>query len=189
MKRKLFTGVILLSFVTLTFMSCEKIKDLTDVPIETTLSTDIEATSATPGESSLKSCSIAVFSFEGTAIIDPTEDDDIDKYWDKIRSWEVKKIHNRIRTITEAATLIEGELIVKDQETKEILFTKKVENVSLSNGADVMNIIGADYKKIITTLEDKHSLEVTLKGDVNRAGVVIVFALGFDVKVIANPLN
>ncbi len=185
MKRKLFTGVILLSFVTLTFMSCEKL----DIPIETTLSTDIEATSATPGESSLKSSNIVAFSFEGTAIIDPTEDDDIDKYWNKIKSWEVKRIHNRIRSITESATLIRGELIVKDQETKAILFTKEVENVSLSNGADVMNIIGADYKKIVTALEDKHSLEVTIEGDVNKAGVVIVFALGFDVKVIANPLN
>lgn len=189
MKRKLFTGVILLSFVTLTFMSCEKIKDLTDVPIETTLSADIPVTSASATESSLKSGSVMTYSFEGSAVIDPTSDEDIEKYWSKIRSWEVKKFNGIVRTISQAATLIQGDLTVKDDETKETLFTKKVENISLSNGSDVMEVVGGDWKKVIDAFDAGHSVEVSIKGDVNRPGVVIVFTLGFDVIVVANPLN
>ena len=189
MKRNLFTAVVLLSFISLTFMSCEKIKDLTDIDVETTLSTDVEATSALAVESNLKSSSIAVYSFEGTAVIDPTDDAEINKYWKKIRGWEVKKIHNRIRTISMAAIMIQGELTVKDQETEAVLFTKKVQNINLSGGAEVMSIVGADYSKIISALEAKHSLVVSIKGDLNKPGVVMLFALGFDVKVIANPLN
>ena len=193
MKRKLFTVAIVLSFVSLTFMSCEEVKDITDVPIETTLSVGVSATSANGNatENSLKSTSVNVdvYPFEGSAVIDPTDDADIDKYWKKIRSWEIKKIHNSVSTITQAATLIKGKLTVKDNETNAELFTKEVEDVSLSNGADVMSIVGEDYTQIISALEDQHSLLVEFKGDLNTPGVIMVFTLGFDVKVIANPLN
>ncbi len=188
MKRKLLSAVVLLSF-SLTFMSCEEILDLADIPIETTLSTDVQATSASATESSLKSAGEIVYSFEGSATIDPTDDAEVDKYWNKIRSWEIKRIHNSIRTITKNATLIKGELVVTDEETKTVLYTEEVENVNLSTGAEIMNIVGADYKQIITALEAKHSLVVTFRGDLDQAGVAMVFALDFDVKIMANALN
>jgi rRNA maturation endonuclease Nob1 len=189
MKRKLLPAVILLSLVSLTFMSCEEILDLTDIPIETTLGTDVQATSAQAAGSSLKSSSEAVYAFEGTAVIDPTDDAEVEKYWEKIRNWEVQKIHNSIRTISMAATMLQGELIVTDKETEAVLFTKEVQNVSLSGGAEIMNIVDADYKKIISALEAKHSLVVTIRGNLDKPGVMMVFTLGFDVKIIANPLN
>ena len=189
MKRNLFTAVVLLSFVSLTFMSCEKIKDLTDIPIETTLDVDVPATSAMAVKSSLKSTSEAVYPFEGSAIIDPTSDSDINKYKKKIRSWEIKKLMNRVKNIHTPSTLIKGELVITDEETDDVLLKKEVTNLKLTTGAVVMEIMGSDWTKVTDALGELHSLRVNLKGDIDKPGVVILFGIGLDVKIIANPLN
>ncbi len=189
MKRNLFTAVVLLSFVSLTFMSCEKIKDLTDIPIETTLDVDVPATSAMAVENSLKSASEAVYPFEGSAIIDPTSDSDINKYKKKIRSWEVKKLTNRVKRIHTPATLIKGELIITDEETDDVLLKKEVTNLNLTTGSVVMEIMGSDWTKVTDALGELHSLRVSMKGDLDQPNVEINFGIGLALKIIANPLN
>lgn len=189
MKRNLFTAIVLLAFVSLSFMSCEKIKDLTDIPIETTLDVDVPATSALATESSLKSTSETVYPFEGSAVIDPTSDSDINKYKKKIRSWEIKKLMTRVKTIQAPATLIKGELIITDEETDDILLKKEVTDLKLTTGAVVMEIMGSDWTKVTDALGELHSLRVNLKGDLDKPGVVILYGVGLNVKVIANPLN
>jgi hypothetical protein len=189
MKRNLFTAVVLLSFVSLTFMSCEKIKDLTDIPIETTLDVDVPATSALATESSLKSNSEAGYPFDGSAIIEPTSDSDINKYKKKIRSWEVKKLTNRVKNIHTPATLIKGELVITDEETDDVLLKKEMTNLRLTTGVVVMELMGSDWTKVTDALGELHSLKVSFKGDLDKPGVVIVFGIGLDVKIIANPLN
>ncbi|GEM_PF-2404270 len=189
MKSKLLSTVVLLSFISLTFMSCEEMKDMTDVSIETTLDVDVPATSAMAVKSSLKSTSEAVYPFEGSAIIDPTSDSDIDKYKKKIRSWEIIKLMNRVKSIETPATLIKGELIITDEETDDVLLNEEVTNLELTTEAVVMEITGSSWTKITDALGDLHSLKVTLKGDVDKPGVVILFGIGLDVKIIANPLN
>ena len=189
MKRNLFTAVVILSFISLTFMSCEKIKDLADIPIETTLDVDVPATSAMAGENSLKSTNEAVYPFEGSAVIDPTSDSDINKYKKKIRSWEVKKLTNSVKNIHIPATLIKGELVITDEETDDVLLKKEVTNLKLTTGAVVMEIMGSDWTKVTDALGELHSLKVSMKGDLDQPNVEINFGIGLALKLIANPLN
>ncbi len=189
MKKQMFLKVFLLFFMSLMFSNCEKIKDLTDVDFDASLKADIQATSVAGEYMNLLKVSEAYYPFSGSAVIDPTSNSDIKKYWKKIRKWEVKKITVRIKSISEPTNLIKGDLTISDESTESILLQKHVEDMPLSNGTTVLTLTGSDWSKIIKALDSKHSLMVEVSGALDKPSVNVTFQVILDLKVTANPLE
>ncbi len=188
MKKQVYFRIALLFFMSLMFFNCEKIKDLTDVDFDASLKADVSALSSAAASPELKNIE-ATYPFSGSAIIDPTSNSDIKKYWKKIRKWEVKKVTVRIKNISEPANLVHGKLIISDSSTESILLEKDATNMSLSNGTVVLTLTGSDWSKIIKALDSKHSLMVEVSGALDKPSVSVTFQVILDLKVTANPLE
>ena len=188
MKKKIFINLSVLFFISLTFSSCEKIKDLTDVDFDASLKADIPVTSAAAGMNDLKTTD-ATYPFGGSAVIDPASNSDIKKYWKKIRKWEVKKITVKINSISEPATLVHGKLTVLDNSTEAILIKKDAENMSLSGGTVILTITGSNWNELINALDAKHLLIVEVSGALDKPSVNVTFRVILDLKITANALE
>ena len=184
MLSSLFIGAMLM------FSSCEKIKDLTDVDFDADLKADVQTMSE--GEEAatvLKGTQEKVYHFEGHATVDPTSESEVKKYWKKIRAWEVKRITVVVKNISKEAVLQEGQLVVKDESTNEILFSETVSDLQLRSGAAVFSISGADWGEVISALTDKHSLVVGVEGDLDQPSVSVTYGVVISVKITANIFN
>jgi hypothetical protein len=189
MKKILLLSSFVIS-VMLLFSSCEKIKELTDIPIDADLNADISTISEHASSSAgLKGATAQEYSFSGTATINPTDNEDIDKYWKKIREWEVKKVVVKVKNASKEAVLLNGQLVIKDKSTDEILFVEDVENVQLKSGTIVFSISGADWGEVISALNSKHSLVVGINGALDEPGVSITYGVVISLKVTANIFN
>ena len=188
MKKQMYLRITLLFFMNLMFFNCEKIKDLTDVDFDASLKADVSALSSAAVSPELKNIE-ATYQFSGSAIIDPTSNSDIKKYWKKIRKWEVKKITVRIKNISEPTQLVHGKLTISDSSTETILLEKDATNMPLSNGTVVLTLTGSDWSKIIKALDSKHSLLVKVSGALDKPSVNVTFQVILDLKVTANPLE
>ncbi len=174
----------------LMFPSCEKIKDLTDIDFDTDLKADVSTMSeGTPVSAGLKSAAEQGYAFEGSAVIDPTSDSQVNKYWKKIRTWEIKKIQVKIKNIDHDAVLKEGKFEIKDDSTGDVLFTENVQNKQLSHGTIVMTISGAEWSKVTDALDAKHSLRVGVEGTLDQPAVSVTYEVMVSVKVTANIFN
>ncbi len=189
MKKQMFLKVFLLFFMSLMFSNCEKIKDLTDIDFDASLKADIQATSVAGEYMNLLKSSEASYPFGGSAVIDPTSNPDIKKYWKKIRKWEVKKLTVRIKSISEPSNLLYGDFEISDESTEGILLKKHEEDMPLSNGTTVLTLTGSDWSKIIKALDSKHSLIVKVSGALDKPSVSVTFQVILDLKVTANPLE
>jgi len=185
MKKHLFFRVVLLFFISLMFSNCEKVKDLTDIDFDATLKADVSATSASAATNELKAVEDS-YPFSGSAVIDPTSNADIEKHWKKIREWQVKKITVKIKSISEPANLLYGDLTISDESTESVLLEKHAENMSLSAGSTVMTISGSDFGKIVSALDAKHSLKVKVSGALDKPSVSVTYQVIIDLKVTAN---
>jgi len=185
--------LLLSSFVVgvmLMFSSCEKIKDLTDIPIDADLSADISTISeGAAASASLKGANEQEYNFSGSATIDPVDNADIDKHWKKIRAWEIKKVTVKVKNVSKDATLKNGQMVIKDKSNGEILFAEDVENLQLKSGVTVFSISGADWGEVISALDSKHSLEVGISGALDQPGVSVTYGVVISVKVTANIFN
>jgi len=188
--RKIVSLSILLAGGLLMFSSCEKIKDLTEVDFDADLKADVQTLSEPEAVSTdLKAASVSSYAFEGSAVIDPTSDSKVNKYWKKIRNWEVKRITVQVKNISKEAVLNNGQLVVKDESTGEILFSEDVSNLHLKSGTTVFSISGADWGDVISSLNDKHSLVVGVEGDLDQPGVSVTYGVVISLKITANIFN
>jgi hypothetical protein len=181
MKKLGLLSLIAFSIVLLTFTSCDKAEELADITFDATLSTDINATSVseTRGDS---------YSFSGSAIVDPTSDPDIKEYWDNIKNFEVKKITVKVKEIAEETNLLEGHLLVNDNNTQEELYTAAAEALPLTPGTVILTVTEGDWGKITNALNNKHALFTAVEGAIDKPGIDIKFEVIIDLKVTANPL-
>ena len=179
---KLFSLFTIISVVAF-FTACDEVTDLADVKFDANLSKDVDVTSASE---TLKGDSL--YSFEGSELIDPREDDDINKYWDLIKSWEIKKVVITIKSIDEPAHLDNMELSLVDNNTQDSLFSYSVNNVELEEGTKVLEVNQADWNNIINALNEKHKIMASLSGAVEKPSLNIVFKVSLSTKITANPL-
>ena len=182
MNKLKFLSVIIFGALLVTLSSCDKVNDLADVTFDASLSTDISATSA--GETRADT----TYAFGGSAIIDPTSDENINKYWDNLKSWNIQKVILKVKTISQNATMTEGHLVVKDNNTEDILFTADATDFPLTAGTVIMEVTSGDWAGTEAALMAQHSLFVSLDGALDQPGVEVTFEFVVDSKITANPL-
>jgi len=165
----------------ITFASCDKVKDLADVTFDATLSTNIDATSEGETRETL-------YPFSGSKVISPTDEENIEKYWDNIKEWVGKNIVVKVEFIDQYANLTDGHLIIKDQTTDEVLYTADADNMLLKPDAEIIHVTTADWTKLIAAMEAKHDLFVTVDGNLDKPSILITFKVELEVSITASAL-
>ena len=176
-----FLSLIAFGALLLTFTSCDKVKSVADVTFDASLNSSIDATSASETRA-------VNYTFSGSSVIDPTSDDDINKYWDNIKNWDIQKITLKVNSITQDANLVEGHLSVKDNSSQDVLYTADASNLPLTAGTTIFEITDGDWTSIVNALSAKHPLLVSFDGAIDQPNVAITFGVIIDLKITANPL-
>jgi hypothetical protein len=181
MKNLKLLTVITFGAILVTFASCDKVTDLADVTFDATLSTTIDATSASETRD-------IVYPFSGSEIINPTDDDNIDKYWDNIEEWVGKDIVVKVDFIDENANLTNGHLLIMDHSTEEAVYQADAANMLLEPDAEIIHVTNADWSKLITALEAKHQLYVEVSGALDKPSIKITFKVELETEITASAL-
>ncbi len=180
-KLKLLT-VIVFGALLVTFSSCDKVSSLGNVTFDASLSSDISATSA--GETRTSD-----YAFSGSAVIDPSSDENINKYWDNLVSWSIQKVTLKIKSISQDATLTEGHLVVKDNNTQDTLFTANATNFPLTVGTTILEVTEGKWAGVESALMAQHSLFASIDGSLDQPNVDVTFNIILDSKITASPLQ
>ncbi len=180
--------VVLMVLLSASFTSCEKIKGIFDVDVETTLSGDLEIDIP---ESATKAA--GYYEFESFAVIDPTVNDDVADNADRIKEITADGI---IATVTNVS--------IGDQPTDDLVlfkgttFTIENSNIEASwelqsewpikKGSelkleDVQSIYG-EVSKILTTVEP---FTISCIGAASLKGISITIAIDIKTTITGNP--
>lgn len=176
---------ILLFFIGATFTSCEKAKSLLDVKFDSELSGDLNVTVPAEG---LKSAALgAGDSFSKSVTIDPKSDADIEKYFDKLKSFDVQEVTGTVKSVTGGPVkILSGTISVTSGST---VASWSVTNFNVTNGATiVLDNSGGQWDKVNKILDEKKSFTASIEGTSDKGGVSFTIRVTIKVKVTANPL-
>ena len=163
------------------FSACDSAKDLADITFDASMDANIDAVSASETRA-------IGYTFSGSAIIDPTSDENIKKYWDNIKEWNIQKITVKVLEIEEDAELLQGSLVVKDNNNQALLYTAEAESLPLTPGTMIMEITDGDWSQITGALNQQHALLASVEGALDKPDIHITLLITIYVRVTANPL-
>ena len=169
---------LLIAFVItlLVFAGCEKAKEALDVTFDATFHADlnVEVPVADRG------------SFYASETIDPLADPNIEKYLDKIKSWEIQEVTGEIIEISKNITLVTADLIVYSASKSatwhfenEALFLGKTLTLDNANG---------QWDTIALILDEKTVFTIDISGSTDQDNVTFTIRVTIKTKVTANPL-
>lgn len=160
--KKRIVAASLLSMV-LILSSCQKIKDLITVKVKADFSVTLPVTISSP---ELKSTEGA---FLSTANLDPLSDEDLIKYKDQIKGFELTGMTGTISDLSAGVTLTNAKLVVNtDANSAEWNFT----NLTLANGTVVTFSDDANqWAKINDILDEQKVITVTFSGISSQTNV------------------
>ena len=183
-------GIVALAILlTTSFTSCEKVKGLFDVDVETTMSGDLDidipesATKATGN-----------YEFETSVVIDPMDNGDVEENADKIRKITADGI---IATVTDVS--LNGQSTDDLKLFKGTTFT--IENSSISASWTLQDEwpiqVGTElkledvqgiYNEVTTILTTLEPFKVTCTGAASLKGISITIEIDINTTVTGNPL-
>ncbi len=171
---------ILLFFISATFSSCEKIKSLVDVKFDSEFYTDVTV-DILPG----------ITNFNESATINPRDDSDYDKYYDKLKKFDIKEITGTIKSVNqemgaEPVTIKTGKISFKSG-TIEASWAISNFLVEVGNSV-VLDNSGGQWDKINDILDAKKEFTARVEGNTDKGDVTFVVHLVIKAEVTANPL-
>ncbi len=167
-----------------TLSSCEKIKSLADVKFNSELGTDLNVT---VGSGTEKSTQIAGYTFSESADVNLHDDQNIDKYFDKLKGFEVQEVTGTVKSVISGpVTITNGKLsIVSGASTA----TWLIKNFQVQTNATLtLNNNGGQWDIVNGFLNDKKDFTVTVEGTTDKDNVSFTLHVLVKVKVTANPL-
>ena len=174
---------ILLFLIGTTFSACEKVKSLADVKFDSQLSADIDITVPAEG---LKSASTAGYNFSGQATIDPRSDSEIDKYFDKLKSFDIKEMKGTFKNVSDPVKIMTGTVSVSSGST---VASWPIADYEVANGNSiVLDNADGQWDKVNKILDGKNSFTAKIEGTTDKAGVSFTITVLIKVEVTANPL-
>jgi len=176
--------ILMLVALTTFFTSCESIKSVFDVEVETTLSGDLDIDVEEPA---VKSAGDTYF--EANTVIDPMTDEQVEKYADNIK---------QIRADNIAATVIdsnldgvifrEGMTITMGNGDKSVTWRTGNEYAIVPGLEFILPDTGGLYNAVSDILTAKEMITVSCTGYCNKTGVKVKLRTFIETTVIANPL-
>jgi len=161
----------------LTFLSCNKVKELADVTFDATYNTDLNVVVPAEGRS---------VSFDTEATIDPASDPEVEQYLDNIVGINVQSMTATITSISKDVTLVTADLTVSNANHST---GWTMENLPLSVGASIpLNNENGQWDTINQILMEQQIFTVNLSGETDEGDVTFTLQLTITAQIIANPL-
>ena len=175
--------IIILSFLGATFSGCEKIKSLADVKFDSELSADLNVNIP---NYDVKSAVLEGFEFSESATVDPRSDSDIDKYFDKLKSFAVQEVTGTVASVTAPVKIISGTISITSGTT---VASWTITDFDVETGAQiVLDNSAGQWDKVNKILDTKSVFDAKIEGTADTSGVTFVLAVLIKVRVTANPL-
>lgn len=166
--------IILLSVIFLA--SCSE--DLLDVKFDADYKTDLEV--KTDNEKAGK----GTFSVLDT--IDPSSDEEVKKYYEEIKDWNIKSLKGTFKNVSEDFVLTEGVLKIK---AKDFEAKWTLENVTGKNAEKVvLENLNGQFEQINKILKDKIPFVIDFSGTTNKDNIEYELEMLMKTEVTANPL-
>jgi hypothetical protein len=170
--------VILTSF---TMISCDKVKDLNTIDFDADFSANLDCVTA--GNKS----TLLVPTFGASAVINPTEDPNVNIYLNNIKGYEIQAIHATITSMSqENVTITTAYLLIKNFQHEaewnfqnELLTTGKTITLGNENG---------QWDTVSDILKDGQELTVLITGESDFSGVTFTIKVDIETKVTANVI-
>lgn len=164
----LLTGII--------FTGCNKVKELADVTFNATYDANLNV--VVPATRNV--------SFETETTIDPTADEDVAKYINNIKSFNVQSMTATITSISKDVTLVTADLTVfNSSKTAEW----NMENLPLTVGASIpLGNENGQWDTVNQIFDDKTAFTVKLVGETDEGDVTFTLKVSITTQITANPL-
>lgn len=162
--------------------SCNKVEDLTDVTFNTELYADLDC-EVVPD--------VLRAGIDGTfaagATIDPLADSTVEKYIDKIKSWEITSLKGEILSVSEeGANLLSANIGVSNANHSA---SWTVGNTPLAVGQQiVLDNANGQWDSVNQILAEKQVFNVAATGTTDEDDLSFVIRITINSKVTANPL-
>lgn len=175
-----------LLFLTATlFTSCNLFDKADDVTFNRTLDQNIAVSETSSGKD---------VPYEQEIVLDATTDSEIERYKDKIKGFEVKKINYTISSYTgDFSTIFNGILAFGDEAGSTSNVSATITNLDLKAAYTAgtvfeLTIPASDVAKVESMLKDKKAVKVYLTGTLSQTPVSFVMSVTLDVAIQANTL-
>ncbi|MCD6200828.1 MAG: hypothetical protein J7K46_03370 [Bacteroidales bacterium] len=174
-------GTLLLG---VTLSSCEKIKSLADVKFNSELGTDLNVTI---GSGTEKSVQVEGYTFSESADVSLHDDQDIDKYFDKLKGFDVQEVTGTVKSVIRGpVTISNGKLSIGSGSS---VATWLIKNFQVETNATLtLDNNGGQWDIVNGILNDKKDFTVTVEGKTDKDNVSFTLHVVVKVKVTANPL-
>ena len=168
--------------VSLVIVGCNQAKDLADVTFDAEFKADLNC-DVPPG--SFKSGIDGAFS--ATETIDPLADPTVEKYIDKIKSWETTSVTGEILSVSkEGVNLLGAELEVFSANHSA---NWQIPNTPLAVGQTItLDNDNGQWDTIDTILGEKDVFTISVNGSTDQDDVTFVIRIIVKTRVTANPL-
>ncbi len=175
--------ILLLVLVSISFISCNEAEELLDIKFNSQLSADLNV--AVPGEA-LKSAEMLVINFSEQTTIDPRSDSQINKYINKLKSFDVYEVTGTVINVSAPVEIITGSITFTDGLG---IASWSVTNFNVVNSATItLDNSAGQWDKINQFLDSKNEFTVKIEGTTDRGNVNFTIRVLIKVKVVANPL-
>lgn len=177
-------------FTAVTFTSCDKIADEVQDSIEVTINTDLEAPFvAIP--TAVKANADGNYEFKEVVILDPSRNDDLIDYLDKIKSIEVTGIKLIVTSISSANIVLNNATftLVDNIDGSKFEYSTPL-NSAISVGSTFeIGEENAGWDTINKIIENMHASTITAEGSINEDNFEVGFVYIISIKATATPLS
>ena len=175
---------ILLFLIGITFSGCEQIKSLADVEFDSELSADLNVT--VPAEGLKSAALVAGFPFDESEAIDPRSDEDIDEYFDNLKSFDVTAMTGTFRNVSKPVKIMSGTISVSSGST---VASWPIADYEVANSKSItLDNSDGQWDKVNQILDDKTAFKARIVGETSEGGVSFTLHIVIFVTVTANPL-
>ncbi|MEZ5071438.1 MAG: hypothetical protein R2751_10820 [Bacteroidales bacterium] len=165
--------------------SCEKVKGLFDVDFETTLSGDLDVN--VPA-AAMKSTSGT--SFSASVTVDPLSDDEIEKYADKIRNFDINTVVAEVISVDKGSVVIQsGSSFTISNASQSATWTLGDDWTITAGTTLTLEDLAGIYDAVGEILETKEVFTISTQGECSDSDVQITIRVDIDTVVTGNPLE
>ena len=171
----LFATLILTAII---FTGCSKVKELADVKFNVNYDTDLKVVVPLGARTA---------GFDVETQVDPTADEEVQKYLDKIKGFEIQQMSAKVKEISKDVTLVTADFSVFTDDKNA---TWHMENLPLTVGATIqLGNENGQWNTVNQIFDEKTTFTVKLKGETDEDDVTFIIEVSMVVKIIANPLD
>lgn len=171
---------ILLAAIVLIFSSCEKLKDLADVEIESTFSADIPVATMQQAKGDIGTDPVGAYPIEGTIPLSLDSDDKVADYIDLVKSIQLRGYTMKTVGLDEK-NVINLTIMINDVQ----MFSES--GITSTSVFDESSISQAAIDELTSGLKKDKMVTFTVSGDATMPAIFTISQL-FETVITANPL-